>query len=354
MRSGRTLLSLAQELQRQLDSKKDLVVPAALVRHATSDTGDTRLVVAEASGVAEYGVTPLARRQLADKLGIPHAYFERMRADQPSLLDRNVNTWLESESERRLLRTLDGRVRAVLSDRYRRLDNYDLAEAVLPILQGLPDVQFESVELTETRMYLKCITPRLQCEMAPGDIVQAGVAITNSEVGQGSLSVQPLLFRLVCRNGLIVPDRTLRKTHIGRALAREDAAVTVYQDDTLKADDKAFFLKARDVVQAAVSELSFQQAANKLRQTMAIRLIGDPVEAVQVLAQRCMLNDTERAGVLRHLVAGGDLSGYGMVNAVTHYSQEIEDYDRATEFEVLGGRLIEWSAPEWKALAEAA
>ena len=41
-------------------------------------------------------------------------------------------------------------------------------------------------------------------------------------------------------------------------------------------------------------------------------------------------------------------------NAVTHYSQEVEDYDRATEFEALGGRLIDLPAHEWKGLAEAA
>lgn len=40
-----------------------------------------------------YGVTPLARRQLSDKLKIPYAYFERMREEQPVLLDRNVNTF---------------------------------------------------------------------------------------------------------------------------------------------------------------------------------------------------------------------------------------------------------------------
>ena len=161
MRSGRTLLNLAQELERQLDTKKDLVVSSPLVRHSTSEGGGTTLVVEEASGPAAYGVTPLARRQLADKLNIPYAYFERMRENQPALLDRNVNTWLQSEPDRRLLRTLDGQVRAVLSDRYRRLDNYDLAVHVLPILKGLPDLRFESVELTETRMYIKCVTPQL-------------------------------------------------------------------------------------------------------------------------------------------------------------------------------------------------
>jgi hypothetical protein len=58
--------------------------------------------------------------------------------------------------------------------------------------------------------------------------------------------------------------------------------------------------------------------------------------------------------VLRHLIADGELSGYGLVNAVTHFSQEVEDYDRATEFEALGGKLIELSAKDWKELAQAA
>ena len=99
-----------------------------------------------------YSVTELARRQLAEKLKIPFAYFERMRTEQPALLDRNVNTWLQGDTDRRMIRILDGRVRAVLSDRYRRLDNYDLAENVLPMLQKLTYARFESVELTETRL----------------------------------------------------------------------------------------------------------------------------------------------------------------------------------------------------------
>lgn len=77
------------------------------------------------------------------------------------------------------------------------------------------------------------------------------------------------------------------------------------------------------------------------------------MRTVEVLAQRYTLNDVERSGVLRHLITEGELSGYGLVNAVTHYSQEIDDYDRATEFEALGGKLIELGTAEWKGLAEA-
>lgn len=352
MKSGRTLMSLAQELERQLATKRDLLVPTPLMRHRTDGNGSTELTVEEPDGPQAYGVTPLARRQLAEKLRIPFAYFERMRETQPALLDRNVNTWLQSEDERRLVRTLDGKARAVLSDRYRRLDNYDLAEQILPILQELPGAQFASVELTETRMYLKVLTSRLTYDIAPGDAVQAGVVVSNSEVGQGTLSVQPLLYRLVCSNGLIVADRAMRKTHLGRALADESDAVRVFQDDTLLADDKALYLKVRDVVRAAVSEVTFVHAAQKLQRTLDIPLLGDPVKSVEVLADRYSLNEAERTGVLRELITAGDLSGYGLVNAVTRSSQEIEDYDRATEMEAIGGKLIELSRSEWKAVAE--
>jgi hypothetical protein len=35
-------------------------------------------------------------------------------------------------------------------------------------------------------------------------------------------------------------------------------------------------------------------------------------------------------------------------------SEEVEDYDRATEFEAIGGKLIELPRKEWQELAEAA
>ena len=354
MKSGRTIVELANELERQLGSKRDLVLPGSLLQCRTEEGGELKMIIDARQGDSEYGVTDLARRQLADKLKIPFTYFERMRTEQPALLDRNINTWLTQDGERRMIRTLDGKVRAVLSDRFRRLDNYDLAESVLPILHRLEEARFESVELTETRMYLKVVTPRIEVEIAPGDVVQAGIVITNSEVGQGTLSVQPLVYRLVCRNGLIASDRALRKTHVGRILQAGEEAITVFRDDTLAADDRAFFLKVRDVVEAAVSEATFRQVAARLQQTLGIKLSGDPVKAVEVLANRYTLNEVERAGVLRHLIVQGDLSAYGLVNAVTHYSHDVEDYDRATEFEALGGKLIELSSREWEEVTAAA
>ena len=64
----------------------------------------------------------------------------------------------------------------------------------------------------------------------------------------------------------------------------------------------------------------------------------------------------ERSGVLRHPDQRRRLSAYGLliVNAVTHFSQEVADYDRATEFEVIGAKLIDLSAREWNEFSLAA
>ena len=88
------------------------------------------------------GGEPLAIRdtahgQLAERVGIPKAYYDRMREHAPALFDTNVNHWLLASDGRRLVRTLDGHARAILSDRYRMLDNDDLAAVALPVLRPL-------------------------------------------------------------------------------------------------------------------------------------------------------------------------------------------------------------------------
>ena len=141
-----------------------------------------------------------------------------------------------------MLRTLDGTARAFLSERYRPLDNDLIAETVLPILGTLGnDVRIESCEITERRLYLKAVNPRLTAEVVPGDIVQSGVIISNSEVGMGSVNVQPLVYRLVCSNGMIVNDFAYKKYHSGR-VNEYDENYEVFNSDTREAETQ-FILK---------------------------------------------------------------------------------------------------------------
>ena len=74
---------------------------------------------------------------------------------------------------------------------------------------------------------------------------------------------------------------------------------------------------------------------------MSIKTGDNPVQTVEVLGDRYVLNKLERASILRHFIMGNDYSHFGLVNAVTRSSQDVQDYNRATELERIGGTLLD-------------
>jgi hypothetical protein len=56
--------------------------------------------------------------------------------------------------------------------------------------------------------------------------------------------------------------------------------------------------------------------------------------------------------VLHHLSRGRDFTRYGLQAAITRASADIAEYERATELERLGGRIILLPPSEWDALLE--
>ena len=170
MKTGISLTQLAQELTRQQQSKRDFLILDRALRLVQVPI-DTQPRLLLAFGQEQLPVQPYAHGQLAQHLGIPKAYYDRLLQQAPGLLATNVNHWLTASPARRLVRTLDGAVRASLSERYRALDHGDLAEAVLPVLAEDPQLEVASCQITETRLYLKAITPRLTAEVKKGDEV---------------------------------------------------------------------------------------------------------------------------------------------------------------------------------------
>ncbi|MBU1082549.1 MAG: DUF932 domain-containing protein [Spirochaetes bacterium] len=347
MKIGRNLVELAEELNRQVNAKKDYLADTRNL--AMSDSGD--FLHMEHNGGLDLSVTNLCHSQIATRLGIPQKYYDRMRHEDSELLASNVNRWFQRKPERRMVRVLDNRARAFLSQRYRPLDNYDLAEAVLPKIREM-ECLIKSCELTETRMYLQVVTDRLTTEVKVGDAVQAGFIISNSEVGQGSLRVEPMIYRLRCLNGMISADNRLRKYHVGKA-SSDDGLFNMYKDETRQLDDLTFWHKVRDVVEATLTRDKFEEMVEKLRLSTEERIEGNPIKAVEEVGKRFLLNEDERGGVIRHLIEGADLSRYGVMNALTRMSQDIDDYDRAVEFERFGGEVIELPKSDWKVIASA-
>ena len=77
------------------------------------------------------------------------------------------------------------------------------------------------------------------------------------------------------------------------------------------------------------------------------------MKAVELLSNKFKLQRSESSGVLQHLIQGGDLSQWGLLNAVTRTAQDVESYDRATELEELGATVMSLPSAQWKQLATA-
>lgn len=246
MKTGRNLQEVLVELDCQNKAKQDFISPAQGMRlredghtfelnHLTTDRQMT------------FGTTSLFHRQVASALGIPAKYYDLMQSQKPELLAENVNAWFADRTSSYMVRSMDygsGQVaRALLSERYRRIDNMEIATSVLPLFAGNDQYEVMSCEVTENRLYLKVVNHRLEMEVRKGDIVQAGVMISNSEVGLGAVSIQPLVYRLVCTNGMVVNDMGERRHHVGRQAKAVEDSFTLCSDETMEAEDKRYTLR---------------------------------------------------------------------------------------------------------------
>lgn len=350
---GHTLDQLGDLIIKQNAEKRDFIAPATRLRFASTPTVEPTLSFDLGGQAIDASLTPLATRQIGSWAGIPAKYLERLsEPENRHLLQSNVQHWLsEAGDSKRLVRMLSNGhnvVRAFLSDRYRPLDNYDLAMHILPRLrQG--GMEVKSSALTDTRIYLQAVDTRLVAaiehkDSSALDEVFAGVVVSNSEVGAGSLSIEPMIYRLRCTNGMIA-GTGLRRAHLGRSLGSGDDAFEVFSDATKQLTDAALWAQVGDTLEHALSESTFRAIVAKMQTAADTTLPANPTYIVEVTAQNLGLSTDEKDAVMRHLFTGGDgLTAYALANAVTRTAQDARSYDRAIELERLGSDVLAYTA----------
>ena len=336
---GLNINELAKKITDQAEKKVDMVVDSRSMQLLPVEQDDVTTnapVLMSIDDSKQMEITSTAHRQLATRLQIPYAYYERVMNNNPVLLAENVNNWLGQTQNKRMIRTYqaDGStvwdlMRADLSNKYLTFDNEDVAEAVLPVMF---DEQLEiiSSNVTEKKLYIKAVTDKLTGEIEKGDVVRGGVIVSNSEVGYGSVNVQAFIERLVCMNGMIA-ETSFRRRHIGASHDITD----LLSRDTLNKTSEALVGQVQDVVRNVLSNEGFNNVLGKLRETTETE-IAKPIDAVEIIQKQFKFTEDEKDSVLNHLIKGGDTTKWGLTNAVTRASQDLEDYDRATEFEKFG------------------
>lgn len=369
--------SLVEILRDQHGRKVDVVAPASSIR-----AKDGALIIKGIEPeITEDGVnlvdgryvpTDVCDEGIAAKLNIGRAYLRRMRAERPDLYDVNVNGWLRGKSRRTvagdtevvypaddrtfLIRGLrgengEGIARAFLSDRYGIIDNIDALTAALDgVRQAGVNVEIDRCDLTDRRMYVRVVCQEVSA-LAPtllagyrspftgqsgtdNPTVFAGFVISNSETGGGAFTLTPQLVVQICRNGMTITRDAIKAVHLG---SRLDEGVIRWSQDTERKALSLLTSKTKDAV-ATFLDTDYVTRAIAGMETKAGTPVTGAADAVKVLGRKLSFSQDESDAVLDHFIRGGQLTRGGLVNAITAYTQEIANADRAYEIE---GRALE-------------
>lgn len=368
MKQGKSLVQMAQELEAMRAAAKDFVVPVEkLVMQVERVQGVKVPVIGFQNGKShQYRPTNWAHSQIATYTDIPKGYYDRISNENAELLAWNVNHGLarateiakqEKRQESRMVRTVNDTARAVLSSRYRILDCHDLADTVLPtmIQEGL---QVVASELTERRFFIKALSPKLTTEIKKGDMVQYGLVISSSDVGSGSVRVEPLIYRLVCANGMIA-NTAIKKFHVGKNQAEEDIR-ELLTDDTKHLTDAAFWAQVNDVVKGSMNPRVFEAQVDRLRVAANEEIKNFDLPRVVELTMKAtgITGEGKKNSILAALASGNEGAGltrWGLINSFTRAAQdEGVNFEESIEMERAAGQILELPKAAWSHIAAVA
>jgi hypothetical protein len=348
----KSLDELVATVIRDAQDRRDFIVSTTDLRMGSLPGNKVALRGPSNERIA-FDVTDHAHGQIAQAVGIPGGYYRHLQGRYPELLAENVNTLWVNEPQKRMVRTLRGVMRANMSDKYRRMDHDKILAPVLPVLKER-GFEITSMEVTESKLWLQVVTPRIEGEVRKGDVVQAGFVLTNSEIGAGSLRFERMLYRLACTNGMILPDRVVKR-HLG---ARQEVGQLDYEqfaEDTRRATDDALYLQLRDTIDSLTSPAAFQASLMALQDSAKDSVVErgvTPVDAFNAASSALELTSDEHTVALTEFLDAQDFTRWGLANAITWTANSHSSYERAVELEAVGGRLMTMPTRELYELVE--
>ena len=378
-----SLDELVAELRRQQETKLDFVCDVRqllLGIHDDAEPGKERealtMFARPGSGMASelvpdggLRVKDQALQQMGDRSGpnIPWTYLQRLRDERPlTAVDLLNQTHFDMQS-RRFIRCLDGKVRAVLSDRYRVIDNYDIAFSALQVAHqhggevieaALSDkrmrIKFTSRDvwdvINETRRdpnsgnwyagglgnqkHLSAVSARTRGELPGGPgTVHPLVTVRNSETGHGGFGVRVGILKGICFNLATVED-VVTQVHLGGSLEPG-----LFSAEAIEADTKAIMLKARDAVAGAFKLDVFRKLVARVRASQDAT-IEDASHAAENVVKHTAVLEGELDSLLAYFHRDYDATAFGMAQAVSRLAQDTVDAEHAADLEDAAGEIM--------------
>jgi hypothetical protein len=303
---------------------------------------------------------------------------------------------------RHLLRLLQGDpgepgvLRAALSDRYKIMDNLDV---LLAVLRGARDsgveVHVGACDLSERRMYVRLEAPAI-ATVAPllldgyrsqldgpagreragglrredsrawavgrqhaealvrdlpggpggsrrpqvGDVVWAGLVLSNSDVGNGARYLAPQVRVLACTNGITIGKEASRRIHLGAA---QEEGIIDWSTETVERELELITAQVRDSVVAWLSQGFLEEQVNAIEVHAGAPVLR-PEQTIREVTKAAGFTKAQAEDILGFFVQGGQLTAGGVLNAVTAYAQTVPSADLAADLEAKALPMLEHAA----------
>lgn len=280
--------------------------------------------------------------QASLRAGIPWAYVQRLREEPgwgTELIAHNFNEVFRrangKNDERFLVRSVNGEVRGLLSDRFKRLDSRPLLDAFARACDDVGALPCEA-HVSDLRVAVRALLPRVY-EPVKHEVMAFGVSLENSDFGAGALSVRTFCLRLWCSNFAIADD-SLREVHLGARLPEEIS----WSDRTTSLEARRTASAVGDIVRGQLSKARIDAFQDAIRSANEQKV--DPREALQLLRKTLTAGEAQRAVEKFNspdveLLPPGNTT-WRLSNSISWLAGATDDVDRKLELERLAGRLL--------------
>lgn len=348
-----TIEQLVERLNSQAAAKIDLVTSSSKLRMQAGE-----LVVD--SDLLAKNVVPneVQHHHIAEKLGIPWNYYSRCmtRNNDGGVLDANVNQWFAHDAKNYLVRLFDQPQdtvigRALLSDRYKPIDNLPILFAVLQAVKesGL-NLQIETADITEKNLYVRFIAPDIEVgggslikgyrnpsTMNTGDGICSGFVMRNSEVGHGSFTLAPRMLVKVCANGMVMDQGMHERRHVG---AKLDEGEYIWSRRTEDFNEKLIISQVQDWVTNFTSKEYLEKTVKELT-AKGDKKLEHPIDTVVNVTRHHSMSERAQKDILNYFTKSGDMRAIGVSQAVTYYAHQQENPDLRNELEIKAVKMLD-------------
>lgn len=324
----------------------DNLVPIREIKFTNDDLLGVRLEY-EASEDVSIKLHTNAVHQLAGRMGVNGKDLVREYGgrhwEREAFADR-MNKYAQNiEARNYLIRIIRGEARAILSDKYRRLNT---SLIFLQFLQAAKDSGSVLVDAShgELRDFLEVIHPNIvEIPTEKNGIIYTvfGAQIRNSDFGASKLELRLYGMNVDCMNG-DVSKQMISDVHLGSKMT--EVGNVTFTEETMNADTKARALAVRDIMSSLYSEENLSRERQRIVDATEIEIdfpqkvkelpkLGVLQGELDLLTKTLMESDPETGAVGKNTL-------WKLSQGLTHVANKSESTDRKRELQDIAGSLI--------------